>query len=166
MCSYDHALAAVHAGCALLKQHGVPIERPTDYYAEMLKTDVHMSRVKERLIVENAKIEASERARKQRDNKKFGKKIQQEVIAKRQVAKREAIAGANKLRKGLKQKIANSSADFDVEATDDGGGKPARGGRGGRDGKSRTVSCPSMLISLSLFSVASLAAHIRSTVPC
>eukprot|EP00035_Acanthoeca_spectabilis_P007392 m.136244 g.136244 ORF g.136244 m.136244 type:complete len:300 (-) comp13933_c0_seq4:2190-3089(-) len=116
---YDHSLAAVHAGCALLKQHGVPIQRPSDYYAEMLKTDEHMSRVKERIIVENKKIVASEQARKQRDNKKYGKKVQQEVLAKRQAAKREAIAGATKLRQELKQKISNSTADFGVEAVSD-----------------------------------------------
>jgi glutamine synthetase adenylyltransferase len=63
-----------------------------DYYAEMLKTDEHMAFVKERLIVENKKIEAAERARKQRDNKKFGKKVQQDVLAKRQEAKKVPCA--------------------------------------------------------------------------
>eukprot|EP00038_Savillea_parva_P018805 m.25519 g.25519 ORF g.25519 m.25519 type:complete len:301 (-) comp4244_c0_seq1:652-1554(-) len=130
---YDHSLAAVHAGCKLLKDNAIPIRRPDDYYAEMLKTDEHMARVKERLIIENKKITASEQARKQRENKKFGKKIQQEVLAKRQKAKKEAIAGVNKLRKGLKQKMANSSADFGVEAVDAaearGGGASPRGGR-------------------------------------
>mmetsp|Transcript_7069 Transcript_7069/g.18122 ORF Transcript_7069/g.18122 Transcript_7069/m.18122 type:complete len:305 (-) Transcript_7069:98-1012(-) len=136
---YDHTVAAVQSGFALLKKHGVPIQRPSDYYAEMLKTDEHMARVKERLIVENKKIVASEQARKQRENKKFGKKIQQEVLAKRQQAKREAIAGANKLRTGLKQKVANAAADFAVEALpDDGDRGPKRGAskkRAARDAK-------------------------------
>lgn len=39
-----------------------------------------MAKVRERLLSENQKLEASERARKQRHNKKFGKEIQQQVL--------------------------------------------------------------------------------------
>lgn len=88
---YDSAVAASQAALKLFDKYHVPVRRPSDYYAEMLKTDEHMERIKEKIINEGEKIKAAERARKQRDNKKYGKKIQQDVLAQRQKAKSEAM---------------------------------------------------------------------------
>ena len=137
---YDHALDAAREALRLLKHHKIPVDRPHDYYAEMLKTDDHMQRIKQRILSETSKIEAAERARKQRDNKKFGKKVQQEVLLKRQRDKTSAIGDAAKLRKGcvprrtplgrrrthaprhrLKQQVDNARDAFDVSV----GARPA-----------------------------------------
>jgi len=78
---YDHTLSCVEDAVRKLRKAKVPIMRPDDYYAEMLKTDDHMRKVREKILVESQKIDASERARKQRHNKKFGKEMQKKYPA-------------------------------------------------------------------------------------
>jgi len=136
---YDATLEAVKDAAAMLKKHKIPIQRPGDYYTEMLKTDVHMRKVREKMILETQKVDASDRARKQRQNKKFGKQIQQQILLKRAKDKSSAISDASKGRKGLKQAIANRDDGFDVEVDTGGDGEPAskrsKMTRGKRDSK-------------------------------
>jgi rRNA-processing protein EBP2 len=73
---YSQSLAAVQAGRKALKAEGVPFTRPTDYFAEMVKADEHMAKIKAKLVDEAAGKRASADARKQRDLKKFGKQVQ------------------------------------------------------------------------------------------
>jgi rRNA-processing protein EBP2 len=67
--------AAVQAR-ALLKKDKIPFFRPSDYFAEMVKSDEHMGKVKKKMYDEAASKKASEEARKLRDAKKFGKAVQ------------------------------------------------------------------------------------------
>jgi len=50
------ALAAAKAALERLDAAGVPWRRPADYYAEMVKSDAHMARVKAQLMHEQAQI--------------------------------------------------------------------------------------------------------------
>ena len=77
--------AAVEAR-TLLKKDGIPFFRPSDYFAEMVKSDEHMGKVKKKMYDEAASKKASEEARKQRDAKKFGKAVQ---VAKEQERAKE-----------------------------------------------------------------------------
>ena len=43
-----------------MQQAGVPWQRPPDYYAEMVKSDAHMSRIKDQLMYEQRQIEEAE----------------------------------------------------------------------------------------------------------
>ena len=43
---YQHTLSAVKQGLSQLEQSKVPFMRPDDYYAEMVKTDAHMLKVR------------------------------------------------------------------------------------------------------------------------
>lgn len=54
--SYKQALEAVNIGRAKLAAFGMPIDRPDDYFAEMVKSDEHMKRVCGQHIVEIAVI--------------------------------------------------------------------------------------------------------------
>ncbi|RYP48217.1 hypothetical protein DL769_011227 [Monosporascus sp. CRB-8-3] len=74
---YAQSLDAARRGRALLKAEGVPFSRPTDYFAEMVKDDGHMEKVKAKLIEEASAKKASAEARKLRDLKKFGKQVQE-----------------------------------------------------------------------------------------
>jgi rRNA-processing protein EBP2 len=56
-------------------QANVPISRPDDFYAEMLKTDDHMSKVKSRLLRQSVKIKTFEEKKQRLENKKFHKAI-------------------------------------------------------------------------------------------
>lgn len=43
--SYQQASSSVKVGLRKLEELGVPIHRPDDYFAEMVKTDDHMRKV-------------------------------------------------------------------------------------------------------------------------
>lgn len=77
----------------------MPFHRPDDYFAEMLKTDAHMSTIRQSLLDESAGIKASEEARKLRDAKKFGKKVQVERLKEREKEKKEVGKRLESLKK-------------------------------------------------------------------
>jgi rRNA-processing protein EBP2 len=88
---YKQSLEAVKEARSLLKKEGVPFSRPTDYFAEMVKSDEHMGKIKEKLVGEATSKKASAEARKQRDLKKFGKQVQVAKLQERDKAKRETL---------------------------------------------------------------------------
>lgn len=88
---YAQSLDAAKRARALLKAEGVPFSRPTDYFAEMVKDDGHMEKVKAKLVEDASAKKASAEARKQRDLKKFGKQVQVAKLQERQKEKRETL---------------------------------------------------------------------------
>ena len=73
--SYHQAQSSVLLGLRKLGELGVPTQRPEDYYAEMVKTDDHMRRVRQCLLSRQKVLEHKEKARKMRELKKYGKKV-------------------------------------------------------------------------------------------
>lgn len=65
----------VQAGMQVLVQSNVPISRPDDFLAEMLKTDEHMRKVKSRFLQQQQKIQTFEEKKQRLENKKFHKAI-------------------------------------------------------------------------------------------
>lgn len=53
----------------------MPISRPDDFFAEMLKTDEHMAKVKSRLLRQQTKIKSFEEKKQRTENKKFHKAL-------------------------------------------------------------------------------------------
>lgn len=88
-CSYKISLWAARHASKLFKDANVPFSRPNDYYAEMLKSDEHMEKIRQKLLDETANIKASEQAKKQRHLKKFGKQVQVEKQKEREKAKKD-----------------------------------------------------------------------------
>jgi rRNA-processing protein EBP2 len=88
---YQQALEAAKLGRELVKKAGVDFSRPEDYFAEMLKSDEHMAKIRQRLLDEGASVKASEDAKRQRQLKKFGKKVQVEKQLERQKQKTEML---------------------------------------------------------------------------
>ncbi|KAG0242206.1 rRNA-processing protein and EBNA1-binding protein ebp2 [Actinomortierella wolfii] len=139
---YEQALEAAMIGRDRLKKEGIPFERPDDYFAEMVKSDEHMAKIRQRLLDENASIQASERAKAQRELKKFGKKVQIEKRLEREKAKADALEKIETLKKKRQQNAAslddgNDEFDVALESDDD---KPAKGGNKGK--KRAAVSTP------------------------
>merc|ERR1719498_885393 len=64
---YEQALATANAAIRKLKDLGVPTRRPDDFYAEMVKSDEHMKRVRAELIFEQTSLETREERRKARE---------------------------------------------------------------------------------------------------
>ncbi|KAH9904777.1 Ebp2-domain-containing protein [Xylariomycetidae sp. FL2044] len=111
---YAQCLDAAKRARALLKAAGVPFSRPTDYFAEMVKDDGHMEKVKAKLVEEASAKKASAEARKQRDLKKFGKQVQVAKLQERQKAKKDTLEKI----KNLKRKRQESSNDLGTTEAD------------------------------------------------
>ncbi|KAG6003548.1 hypothetical protein E4U21_001910 [Claviceps maximensis] len=137
---YSQCLDAAKIGRAKLLAEGVAFSRPKDYFAEMIKEDAHMEKVKAKLIEEASAKKAAAEARKQRDLKKFGKQVQVAKLQERQKAKRETL---DKI-KNLKRKRQESGGDmttneadiFDVSVDNELAKHSQRGGRPERGGSS------------------------------
>uniref|UniRef100_A0A7S4LAQ5 rRNA-processing protein EBP2 n=1 Tax=Paramoeba aestuarina TaxID=180227 RepID=A0A7S4LAQ5_9EUKA len=95
----DQALEAADLGYAELKKMGVPYIRPDDYFAEMVKTDDHMDRVRKKLLAEKAKVEGIEERRRVREMKKYGKEIQKQKEKERQQQKKATLDAVKQWKK-------------------------------------------------------------------
>jgi rRNA-processing protein EBP2 len=134
---YKLALEAVPFARAQCAKHDIPFSRPNDYYAEMVKSDEHMERVRTKLVEESQGIKKSEEAKKQRELKKYGKQIQHEKLKQRDADKKnfnDKMAGVKRKRKeGME--IGDEGDDFGVELDHEDDGARGRGGaRGGKGG--------------------------------
>lgn len=120
---YRQAQATVLEALPLLNKNGVPTKRPDDYFAEMAKSDQHMQKIRKKLISKQLIIERSEKAKKLREQRKFGKKVQIEVIQKRQKEKKAMMSAVKKYQKGMTDKL-----DF-LEGDQKRGKEPAQGSK-------------------------------------
>ena len=112
--------AAKQAKAALLKLK-VPFSRPMDYFAEMVKTDEHMDKLKAKLLEEAANKKASEEAKRQRLLKKFGKQVQVATLQERAKQKRETLDKIKALKRKRGSGLTNDD-EFQValeEATNE-----------------------------------------------
>lgn len=99
---YKQSLDAVNEARVLLKKEGVPFSRPNDYFAEMVKTDEHMEKIKQKMTDEAANKKAAAEARKQRDLKKFGKQVQIAKLQERDKSKRATLDKMNLLKRSAR----------------------------------------------------------------
>lgn len=129
---YERALESANECVCKLKDLDVPVRRPDDYYAEMVKSDEHMKRVRSELLHEQQQLEIREERRKAREAKKFGKQVQAEKVKQRTLDKKAQIKSLDKWRK-MRQK--SGFAD-DGKAPFDGADDGRRGNkRSARDAK-------------------------------
>lgn len=121
------ATAATHQGLALLRKNKTKFRRPGDYFAEMVKTDTHMQKIKSRLITEKEKIDKAQTRRNNRDISKNKRKIRSEQLERQQKKKQKAneeIEAFSQLRKQrLQKKLEKSGSDdegddFPIELLD------------------------------------------------
>ena len=98
---YKQSLDAVKEARLQLKKENVPFSRPADYFAEMVKSEEQMGRVRQKMVDEAARKKASSDARRQRDLKKFGKAVQVAKLQERDKAKRETLDKINILKRSM-----------------------------------------------------------------
>ncbi|KAH7907807.1 eukaryotic rRNA processing protein EBP2-domain-containing protein [Hygrophoropsis aurantiaca] len=130
---YKQALDGANAARALAAKHNFPFTRPADYFAEMVKSDSHMERIRQRLLDENAGMKKSEEKRKEREGKKFGKQVQLEKLKEREKSKKDMDERLKNLKRKRKGGLDNAEADgdaFDVAIEDAISDNPAKRGRG------------------------------------
>ncbi|KAG2496308.1 hypothetical protein HYH03_005541 [Edaphochlamys debaryana] len=112
---YNQALGAAQEAIRRFETAGLPWLRPLDYYAEMVKSDEHMAKVKEQLMFEQRQIEATEERRKQREAKQYGKQVQQAKLKERQADKKRQITEVTKLRKQREKTGFAGELDMDEQ---------------------------------------------------
>lgn len=103
---YRVAQSAVLEAIPKLHELGIPTKRPNDYFAEMIKSDAHMAKVRENIVVNSKRLELREKARQLREQRKFGKQQQKEILEARRTEKKkhmEALKAAKKGRVGKEQ---------------------------------------------------------------
>ncbi|CAN8258437.1 unnamed protein product [Cochlearia groenlandica] len=103
MSFYTQALEGTKKAFDKLQGMGLPFLRPADYYAEMVKSDNHMEKVKSRLLHEKKQMEETEERRKARDNKKLAKEVQSQKMKERAKQKKDDIDSVKKWRKQRQQ---------------------------------------------------------------
>ncbi|KAF1822337.1 Ebp2-domain-containing protein [Dissoconium aciculare CBS 342.82] len=117
---YRQSLDAVTEARRRLKKEGIPFTRPTDYFAEMVKSEEQMGKVRTKMLDSAARQKASADARRQRDLKKFGKAVQVAKLQERQKEKRETLDRISTLkRKRQGADLTTNEGDmFDVALED------------------------------------------------
>jgi rRNA-processing protein EBP2 len=88
-------MTAAKEAVSRFKAAGRPWLRPADYYAEMVKSDEHMAKVKEQLLLEQRSIAEAEERRKAREMKKYSKQVQAEKQKERAQQKKQDIQVRN-----------------------------------------------------------------------
>ncbi|XAR66170.1 hypothetical protein NMG60_11012290 [Bertholletia excelsa] len=100
---YTQALEGTRQALMKFQSTWLPFLRPSHYYAEMVKSDAHMQKVKGRLLSEKRKIEEAEERRKAREAKKIAKEVQAQKLKERAKQKKEEIESVKKWRKQRQQ---------------------------------------------------------------
>ncbi|XP_063075752.1 probable rRNA-processing protein EBP2 [Engraulis encrasicolus] len=110
---YRQAQASVLEALPKLQKLNIPTKRPDDYFAELTKTDQHMQKIRKKLLIKQAAMEKSEKAKKLRELRKYGKKVQVEVLQKRQKEKKAMMSAVKKYQKGMTDKLDFLEGDQD-----------------------------------------------------
>ena len=94
----------VKAGMQILIQAKVPISRPDDFFAEMLKTDDHMAKVKSKILQQQQKVQTFEEKKAKLENKKFHKAIKAYKQTEKHQEKRQNVDKINTLKKRISER--------------------------------------------------------------
>ncbi|KAG0698306.1 eukaryotic rRNA processing protein EBP2-domain-containing protein [Suillus ampliporus] len=133
---YKQGLHAANTARTLAASHSLPFTRPSDYFAEMVKSDSHMERLRSRLLDERAGIKKTEEKRREREGKKFGKQVQMEKLKERERSKKdmeERLKGLKRKRKGALENAEADGADadaFDIAVEDAIADRPSKRAKG------------------------------------
>lgn len=136
MTFHRQAQATVVEGIQRLHALNVPTKRPDDYFAEMAKTDEHMTKVRANLSAKQQGQAKSERLKQIREQSKMGKLIQRQARVQKETDKREMLDKLKKFRKG-KLKNLDFLEDNRASKTASAGKRKARDSKFGFGGKKR-----------------------------
>uniref|UniRef100_A0A6G1SBT7 Putative rRNA-processing protein EBP2 n=1 Tax=Aceria tosichella TaxID=561515 RepID=A0A6G1SBT7_9ACAR len=92
----EQAKVAAAAAIKRMQELGIPTEIPKTYKGEMVKDEKQMAKIRDNLKSKKDVIEKSEKMKKLRELKKMGKKIQEEVLRKRNKEKKEFLEQVKK----------------------------------------------------------------------
>jgi len=99
---YNSARENVQRAMTFCVQAKIPIERPRDFFAEMVKSDEQMRKIKSNLLKQQNKIAKFEEKKGRLENKKFHKAIKSFTQQKRHQEKRDNMTAINTLKDKIK----------------------------------------------------------------
>ena len=98
----------------ILVQARVPISRPDDFFAEMLKSDAQMAKVKSRLLQQQVKVQTFEERKQRLENKKFHRAMKAFKQTERHREKRQNLEAIARLKQQVRAKGGDDDQrDFD-----------------------------------------------------
>ncbi|KAL0482954.1 rRNA-processing protein [Acrasis kona] len=112
---YEQALLTAKEACHRLKELGIPTVRPDDYFAEMVKTDDHMLKVKDKMLYSKKLLEDRESRRRLREQKKLGKQMQITRIKEKLEEKKASLDAVKYWRKTH----GGKGKEFDLDKIED-----------------------------------------------
>lgn len=101
-----------------LKAAAMPYVRPSDYFAEMVKTDKHMLRVKAALLHQRNKLDKAAKRDRDRELRKLGKAVQESRTKEKAMAKNAQVAAVKQWRQKRKR-AGGAGDDFDLALLDE-----------------------------------------------
>jgi len=110
---YDLALTLARQGREQLTALGEPVRRPKDFFCEMVKSDAHMARIKENLVVQQKKITAVEKRKTEKSQKKYAKLVQAEAEAEKAQRKQKRLREIDDWRKESSKRGRTMDKDDD-----------------------------------------------------
>ncbi|CAF9904282.1 MAG: rRNA-processing protein and EBNA1-binding protein ebp2 [Heterodermia speciosa] len=135
---YKQCLDSANEARILLKKEGVQFSRPNDYFAEMVKSDEHMGKIKQKITDEATNKKAAAEARKQRDLKKFGKQVQVARLQERDRQKKDMLGKIDILKRKRKNADVSAPNEEDlVEVALEDASKAEKADRSARNGSKR-----------------------------
>lgn len=143
---YNTAMEGVIEARALCERSGIAFRRPDDFFAEMVKTDDHMAKVKDRLIFETKKMEAFEQRKSNKEQRLRAKEARANKAIEKARAKKDHMkavddwakdAAANRIPGAIRD-----DDDYQLSRVSGGGGPnkkreraDAKYGHGGKRGR-------------------------------
>lgn len=123
----------------------LPFSPPSGYFCETLKTKKQMDAIENNIKIEKEACKASELARKQRLNRKFGKQIQVEREQQKKVETKSQIKSIENQRKkktsgATPTFLTENDREFDINVMEEKGGEGERAGVSKRSKNSSSFS--------------------------
>lgn len=146
----------VREGLKKLDQFGINTKRPDDYFAEMVKSDEHMKKIRENLLSKHAEAERREKVRKLRELKKMGKQIQIENEKKKLEAKKKLKEAVKQYKKGDKDNLEIELEEEDEKLgkrklNDIGDNKAKKNKKESEENKGKIKKYPKLIKNLYIF---------------
>ena len=116
---YTATQSAVLDGLQRLAAANIPYMRPADFYAEMVKPDTHMARVKDALIREKSRMSAVSQRRQQQEARKYSKQLQVAKEKEKAQHKKQNLAAVHKQRQHAKQATTVLSEHSNLPGVDE-----------------------------------------------
>jgi len=88
---YTQTLRGVTTAILQFEQARIPYMRPADYFAEMIKPDSQMQRIKDSLLKEKKKMDISAVRQKEKEQRKYAQAVHSEKLQERAKSKRDTM---------------------------------------------------------------------------